>query len=163
MSFRVLGLSPESFRPYFEMSDAELAAAGALRHVVDEPGLPCRVSLEHARIGDEILLLNFEHQPARTPYQSRHAIYVSRGATHAFDATDVVPETIATRLIAVRAFDADAMMIEADVVEGTRAAETFERLLANPDAAYLHVHNAKRGCYAARVERATNTIRQNSG
>ncbi|HEX3058652.1 MAG TPA: DUF1203 domain-containing protein [Usitatibacter sp.] len=34
-----------------------------------------------------------------------------------------------------------------------RAAETFERLLANRGAAYLHVHNAKRGCYAARVER----------
>ncbi|HEX3060010.1 MAG TPA: DUF1203 domain-containing protein, partial [Usitatibacter sp.] len=67
---------------------------------------------------------------------------------------DVIPETIATRLIAVRAFDADAMMIDADVVDGSRAAETFERLLAHRDAAYLHVHNAKRGCYAARVERA---------
>jgi hypothetical protein len=153
MSFRILGLSPQSFRPYFEMSDAELAAAGALRHVVAEPGLPCRVSLEHARIGDEILLVNFEHQPALTPYRSRHAIYVSRGATRAFDEIDVIPETIATRLIAVRAFDADAMMIDADVVDGSRAAETFERLLANRDAAYLHVHNAKRGCYAAKVER----------
>ena len=154
MSFRILGLSPEPFRPFFEMTEAELSASGARRHIVDEPGLPCRVSLEHARIGDEILLLNFEHQPARTPYRSRHAIYVSRGAARAFDAVDVVPETIATRLISVRAFDANEMMIDADVVEGTRAAETFERLLANRDAAYLHVHNAKRGCYAARVERA---------
>ena len=154
MSFRILGLSPEPFRPFFEMTEAELSASGARRHIVGEPGLPCRVSLEHARIGDEILLLNFEHQPARTPYRSRHAIYVSRGAARAFDAVDVVPETIATRLISVRAFDANEMMIDADVVEGTRAAETFERLLANRDAAYLHVHNAKRGCYAARVERA---------
>ena len=154
MSFRILGLLPELFRPYFEMSDSELAAAGALRHIVEEDGLPCRVSLEHARIGDEILLLNFEHQPVNTPYRSRHAIYVSRGATRAFNAVDVVPETITTRLISVRAFDADEMMIDADVVEGTRAAETFERLLADPNAQYLHVHNAKRGCYAARVERA---------
>ena len=153
MSFRILGLSPDSFRPYFEMSDAELTARGALRHTVTEDGLPCRVSLAHARIGDEILLLNFEHQPAHSPYRSRHAIYVSRGAQRAFDEVDVVPETITTRLISVRAFDADGMIIDADVVDGKQAAQTFERLLAHQDAAYLHVHNAKRGCYAARVER----------
>ena len=46
------------------------------------------------------------------------------------------------------------MMIDADVFEGTQAAQRFEAFLANPDAAYLQVHNAKRGCYAARVERA---------
>lgn len=127
---------------------------GAVRHRVTEDGLPCRVSLEHAPIGDEILLLNFEHQPAHSPYRSRHAIYVSRGARQAFDEVDVVPETITTRLISVRAFDAKDMIIDADVVDGKDAAVTFRRLLANPDAAYLHVHNAKRGCYAARVERA---------
>ena len=153
MSFRILGLLPELFRRYFEMSDSELAAAGALRHIVEEDGLPCRVSLEHARIGDEMLLLNFEHQPVNTPYRSRHAIYVSRGATRAFNAVDVVPETIATRLISVRAFDADEMMIDADVVDGTRAAETFERLLADPNAQYLHVHNAKRGCFSCLTKR----------
>ena len=30
----------------------------------------------------------------------------------------------------------------------------IERLNANPKAAYLHVHYAAPGCYAARVERA---------
>jgi len=153
MSFRIRGLSPDPFRPYFEMTDAQLAAVGALRHRVNEDGLPCRVSLAHARIGDEILLLNFEHQPAHSPYRSRHAIYVSRGAQRAFDEVDVVPETIATRLISVRAFDADGMIVDADVVDGKQAAQAFERLLDHKDAAYLHVHNAKRGCYAARVER----------
>ena len=154
MSFRVLGLSPDPFRRYFAMADADLAAAGAVRHVVTEEGLPCRVSLEHARIGDEILLVNYEHQPGMTPYRSRHAIYVSRGAEHAFDAVDVVPEVIRTRLISVRAFDARHMMIDADVVDGSHAQELFARLLANPEASYLHVHNARRGCYSARVERA---------
>ncbi len=154
MSFRIRGLSPELFRPYFEMPDAELKAIGAVRSVADEPGLPCRVSLEHARVGDELLLINFEHQPGHTPYRSRHAIYVSRGSTRAFDAMNVVPETILTRLVAVRAFDGNHMMIDADVVDGKSAAALFERLLGNPAASYLHVHNAKRGCYAARVERA---------
>jgi hypothetical protein len=46
------------------------------------------------------------------------------------------------------------MMIDAEVCEGALAAETFERFLANPQTSYLQVHNARRGCYAARIERA---------
>ena len=154
MSFRVRGLSPEPFRKYFAMSDDELKGIGARRVVADDDGYPCRVSLEEAPIGEELVLVNYEHQPGHTPYQSRHAIYVCRSSTEAFDQVDVVPETIASRLISVRAFDADHMMIDADVVDGTKAAEVFERLLGNPEAQYLHVHNAKRGCYAAHVGRA---------
>ena len=154
MSFRVRGLSPDLFRPLFSLSDEELARRGALRLVADDPQLPCRVSLAHAPLGDELLLLNFEHQPGATPYRSRHAIYVSRSAAQSFDAVDVVPEVVLTRLVSVRAFDERDMMIDADVVEGTGAAQLFERLLANPAAAYLQVHNARRGCYSARVERA---------
>jgi hypothetical protein len=154
MSFRVTGLSPEPFRRYFTMSDEELRGHGAIRLVADDPELPCRVSLAHAPLGDEMLLINHEHQPGNTPYRSRHAIYLSRSATVAFDAVDVVPETIRCRLIAVRAFDASDMMIDADVADGSQAAALFERLLSNPSARYLQVHNARRGCYAARVERA---------
>lgn len=153
MSFRVLGLAPDLFRPYFAMSDDQLAGIGAIRLVAEQPGLPCRVSLAHARVGDELLLLNHEHQPAATPYRARHAIYVSRASTRAFDSVNEVPEVILARLVSVRAFDAAHMMIDADVVEGTQAAGLFERMLSNPAASYLHVHNAKRGCYSARVER----------
>ena len=64
-----------------------------------------------------------------------------------------MPETIRTRLVSVRAFDAADMMVDAEVLEGSQAAELFERFLANPAVSYLHVHNARRGCYAARVER----------
>jgi uncharacterized protein DUF1203 len=154
MSFRVLGLSPDPFRPLFAMPDAQLHGLGARRIFADDPRMPCRVSMEHARLGEELLLLNFEHQPANTPYRSTHAIYVRRLADRAFDAVDTVPAVLASRLLAVRAFDAQHMMIDAEVCEGARAANVFERLLADPQASYLHVHNAKRGCYAARVERA---------
>ena len=154
MSFRVLGLSPEPFRRYFEMSQDELRAIGALRVNADADGFPCRVSLRHAPVGDELVLLNYEHQPGHTPYRSNHAIYVCRSSAEPFDAVDVVPEVILKRFVSVRAFDADDMMIDADVIDGPHAAELFERLLANPEAKYLHVHNAKRGCYSALVERA---------
>ena len=154
MSFRVLGLSPDQFRPLFDMSDAELRGLGALRVIADDPLMPCRVSMEHAELGEELLLLNFEHQPANTPYRATHAIYVRKVAHQAFDAVDTIPEVLASRLLAIRAFDAQHMMIDAEVCEGAHAAEMFERFLANPRARYLQVHNARRGCYAARVERA---------
>jgi len=154
MSFRVLGLSPDPFRPLFAMSDARLHELGARRVIADDPRMPCRVSMEHARIGEEILLLNFEHQPANTPYRATHAIYVRRAADRAFDAVDIIPDVLRSRLLAIRAFDAEHMMIDAEVCEGTRAADLFEGFLGNPQTSYLHVHNAKRGCYAARVERA---------
>jgi hypothetical protein len=154
MSFRILGLPPHLFSPYFSMSDAELASIGAIRRIADEPGWPCRVSLAHAAVGEEVMLLNYEHQPGATPYRSRHAIYVRRNADRAFDAVDSVPEVLRTRLLSVRAFDAGHMMIDADVVEGAQVEALLERLLADPAASYLQVHNARRGCYAARVERA---------
>lgn len=154
MSFRVLGLPPDQFRPLFAMSDAELHRRGARRVVADDPRMPCRVSMEHARPGEELLLLNFEHQPANTPYRATHAIYVRKVADRAFEAVDTIPEVLGSRLLAIRAFDAQHMMIDAEICEGTEAADLFERFLANPQTSYLHVHNAKRGCYAARVERA---------
>ncbi|HSS27861.1 MAG TPA: DUF1203 domain-containing protein [Usitatibacter sp.] len=136
------------------MTDAVLRTLGARRVVADGDGYPCRVSLGHAKAGEELLLLNYEHQPGASPYRSRHAIYVARGSVEAFDQVDVVPEVILTRLVSVRAFDRDHMIVDADVVEGKDAAALFERLFANPKAEYLHVHNAKRGCYSAKVERA---------
>ena len=154
MPFRVLGLSPGQFRPLFAMHDARLHQLGARRVVADDPRMPCRVSMEHAQLGEELLLLNFKHQPANTPYRATHAIYVRKVADQAFEAVDIVPEVLASRLLAVRAFDAQHMMIDAEICEGAQAAGMFERFLANPQTSYLQVHNARRGCYAARVERA---------
>jgi hypothetical protein len=136
------------------MTDALLRTLGAKRVVADDSTFPCRVSLAHAKAGEELLLLNYEHQPSASPYRSRHAIYVARDSIEAFDQVDVVPEVMRTRLLSVRAFDRDHMIVDADVVDGKVAAALFERLFANPEAEYLHVHNAKRGCYSAKVERA---------
>lgn len=154
MSFRVRGLSPEPFRKYFAMSDEELRALGAVRVVADGDTFPCRVSLGHAKVGEELILVNFEHQGGHSPYRSNHAIYVAHDSNEAFDGIDTVPEVMQIRLLSVRAFDRDHMIVDADVTDGKDAAALFKRLLANPEAEYLHVHNAKRGCYSARVERA---------
>ncbi len=106
MSFRVRGLSPEPFRSLFNLSDAELHRVGARRVFADDPAMPCRVSMAHADVGEELLLVNFEHQPANTPYRSTHAIYVRKIAAEAYDAVDEISPVLATRLLAVRVFDA---------------------------------------------------------
>lgn len=79
---------------------------------------------------------------------------IRKVAQVAFDAVDTVPDVFSSRLLAIRAFDATHMMIHADVCEGVDAAQMFLRHLSNANTRYLHVHNARRGCYAARVERA---------
>jgi hypothetical protein len=153
-SFRISGLPAEPFEPLFAMSDAELAARGAVRRIADaRPGYPCRISLTDAEPGQEVILVHFEHQTADTPFRASHALYVRRGEQR-FDAVDLVPEQLRLRILSVRAFDTAGMMITADVVDGKELEPVIDRLFADPRAAYLHVHYAKQGCYAARVDRA---------
>ena len=152
MHFRIQGLPAATFAPLFALSDDELAQQGAVRQIADGPR-PCRISLTDAKPGDELILVNYEHHAVASPYRMRFAIYV-RQDEETFDAVDAVPEQLRTRTLAVRAFDGNAMMTGWELVEGARLEETIERLFANPRAAYLHVHFAAPGCYAARVERA---------
>jgi Protein of unknown function (DUF1203) len=155
MSFRITGLPAERFAHLFALSDQELAAQGAVRRIADgrTPGYPCRVSLTDSHEGDELILANYEHHGVDSPYRMRFAIYVREGDTR-YDAIDQVPEQLRTRPLAVRAFDIEAMMTGCELVDGREVEAAIERLFANPKAAYLHVHFAAPGCYAAQVERA---------
>ena len=155
MSFRIKGLPAETFSHLFALPDEELARHGAVRRIADDrrPGYPCRVSLTDSKPGDELLLVNYEHLPVDSPYRMRFAIYVRAGDT-TYDAIDAVPEQLRIRMLAVRAFDLDAMMTGCELVDGRELEAAIARLFANPKAAYLHVHFAAPGCYAARVERA---------
>jgi hypothetical protein len=154
MSFQITGLPLSQFSPLFSMSDEALARQGAIRVTADErPGFPCRVSLQDAEVGEKLILLNYEHLPVATPYRSRHAIYVREAATEAQLAIDEVPQLMRHRLLSVRAFDADGMMKAAEVAPGTAIEKLIEQMFSNPSIAFLHVHNAKWGCYAARVDR----------
>jgi hypothetical protein len=155
MTFRVIGLDVAPFRPLFGLPEAELVSRGVRRVIADAaPGYPCRVSLEDAQPGEPLLLVNYEHQPALTPYRSCHAIFVRESARETFVAIGEIPELMRKRLLSIRAFDSNDMMVDADVVDGMGAEPLIERLLSRPEAAYLHAHFAKRGCYAARIERA---------
>jgi hypothetical protein len=154
MSFQISGLPLARFAPLFSMSDEALAALQIERRIADrKPGFPCRVSLRDAEPGERVLLLNYAHQPAGTPYRSNHAIFVREGAIEATPEVGEIPEVIRLRLISVRAFDAADMMVDADVVQGHELEPVIERMFADDRVEYLHLHNAKPGCYSARVDR----------
>ncbi len=156
MAYAFTGLSPAPFQPLFGLADDELKARGVLRYAVDQPvGFPCRVDLADAPLGSTVLLLNFEHQPADTPYRSRHAIFVREGAAAPALYVDEIPPVLQVRpFAALRAFDAEGMMTDASLARSEEIEDHVLRLLADPAVAYLQAHYAARGCYAARIERA---------
>lgn len=156
MDFRITGLSPEPFRPLFAMDDAALALQGASRTIADDASsFPCRVSVAHAVPGDELILLSFEHQGAHSPYRAAGPIFVRKAATTAFDAVNVIPEPVRARLLSVRAYDAGNLIVDAEVVDGNALEALIGKFFEREDVAYLHVHYARRGCYACRVDRTS--------
>lgn len=135
MPFRIVGLQPEQFRALRSLGDDELAEKNVLRVVADaKPGFPCRVTLRNS------------------PYRSAHAIFVTENAVQRFEQANCVPQALRVRALSVRSFDGAGMMLDADLVDGADLESLIERLFEDERAQYLHVHYAKRGCYAARVE-----------
>jgi hypothetical protein len=153
-AFRFVALPYEPFAALFGRTDAQLREAGMRRMVVDgKPGFPCRVSLRDADVGETVLLLPFTHHDVASPYRGSGPIFVRQGARTATPAPGEVPEMFRHRLLSVRAYDPAAMMVDARAVEGGGLEDTIAQLFARREVEYLHIHNAKPGCYNCRVER----------
>ena len=152
--FVISGLDPAPFTGLYGLSDTALAERGVVRMAVDAmPGFPCRITLEDVEVGETVLLLNHEHLPVDSPYRQCHAIFVRERATEPARFENAVPDQLARRTLSLRAYDADGMMTDADLVEGSELAPLIDRFFADPAVAYLHAHNARRGCFAARIDR----------
>ncbi|MBV9419350.1 MAG: DUF1203 domain-containing protein [Alphaproteobacteria bacterium] len=153
MSFRIRGLSGAQFQPLFALDEAALAERSMRRVRIDAPkSAPCRVTLEDADPGEEVILLPFAHHMAHSPYRASGPIYV-RNRVEPFDRVGELPPVFAGRVLSVRAYDADGIMRDADIADSDPRA-LFDRFFADEAVRYLHVHYAKRGCYGALVERA---------
>jgi hypothetical protein len=158
MDFRITGLPVEAFIPFFGMSDEELLARGARRVVAkaeDAPLMqPCRVSLRDSEPGEVSILLHHPHHVAPTsPYRASGPIFVREGVAETASFVNHVPEQQLKRLLSVRAYDAAGIMVDAEVAEGTELEALIERMFRRDDVAFLHAHNAKRGCYSCRIDR----------
>jgi len=155
MSFIISGLPSEEFQPLFDLSDDELEERGVIRKTADnKPGYPCRVTLEDAESGERVLLVNYESHKAATPYRSSYAIYVRENAGAPAHYRNELPPVMNGRPIALRIFDKDGMLIGADMGANGDLTTKINAALENPNAAYIHAHNAMHGCFAAEVRRA---------
>lgn len=154
MIFKIQALPYDTFAPLFALTDTELTARGARRVVADTaPGFPCRVSLQDALPGTPLVLVNHTHLKANSPYAAKHAIFVSENAAQAAPAPGAVPQMLQTRLLSLRAFSDDAMMLDAEITEGTQSAQILEQMFADQTTSFVDIHFATRGCFAARAVR----------
>jgi len=154
MSFQITGLPLADFSPLFALGEAALAACGMKRYLADtKPGFPCRVTLADAEPGETVLLLPYRHQRASSPYRASGPVFVRQAAQATATFADAVPESLRTRLLSLRAYDDAGFIRDAEVAEDRDLEAQIERFFADPEVAYLHAHYARRGCYAARIER----------
>ena len=149
MAYTIKGLDPAAFAD----TDA-LIAAGAIRMTVDQPNaFPCRVSLEDAAPGAEVLLLNFVSANAPTPFRASHAIYIQEGAVEAPLYKDEAPPFLARRTTSLRGFDRAGMIRAARLAQPGEADAGLRGLFEDAEIVHVDIHAAAWGCFLARAER----------
>lgn len=155
MNFQLSPLSKKTFQHLFSLSDTKLKEHNIVRkRTTEKPGVPCRISLEDAEIGEEVLLVNYQHLPESSPFQASHAIYIRENVKESSPLINQIPEMITDRIISIRAFDKHHMMVNADVAQGPGIAAKIIDMFNDEMIDYIHLHFAKPGCYAAKVNRA---------
>jgi Protein of unknown function (DUF1203) len=132
-----------------------LRQAGGPTYVADEkPGYPCRQCLRDAEIGEELVLVSHDPFDQESPYRSASPIFLHLHPCEAAPQGAELPSQLTVRQLSVRAFDQDAMMIDAAVIDGSDLAANLNRLFGEENTDRIHIHNASRGCWAVTAERA---------
>lgn len=153
MTYIIRGLDPAPFTPLFAHDNAALAARRALRRTAEaDRGYPCRVSLEDARCGEELILLHHVHHDVETPYRSAFAIYVRKDARRA-EHVDRIPPVFEGRWLALRGYNGAGCLAVARLAAPGEADAAIRGIFSDPAIAYIDAHNAAPGCFAARIER----------
>ena len=154
MNFKILALDNKDFDSYFELSDSELTKIGGKRMIVDEnPGFPCRVSLEDAKIGEEVILLPFEFHKTESPYQAKGPIFIRKGIKTKELAINEIPIMLNHRLLSYRGYDKNGFMKTAITEKGDKTKYVIKKIFDNEDIEYIQIHNSSPGCYNCEVRR----------
>ena len=153
MAYRIEGLAPEPFAALFDLSDDELSARYARRLTADSPtAFPCRVSLQDAAPGEQLVLVNHVSHDVPTPFRTAYAIYVRKDAEPAAY-VDEAPSYLESRTLGLRGFGADGMLKGGLVAMPGEADARIRELFERPGIDTIHAHNAAVGCFLARIER----------
>ena len=115
---------------------------------------PCRVCLRDAAVGEAVLLGSYHLPRPRGIYWTPSPIFVHAAPCTPFAATGTIPEIVRSRLVSVRAYDAEDQCLydlgHAGDGEGIDA--PLSRALADPRTSFVNIHTAKPGCLLCRVE-----------
>jgi hypothetical protein len=132
----------------------DVDTTGGIASVAEVPGsAPCRRCLRDAEPGEEVTLVSYDPFSVSSPYRSASPVYVHSTPCRPYVGHEI-PDQQRRRLLSVRSFDGSAMMLESEVVEGTGLQPLLEAWFADPRTSFVHVHNARPGCFAVRVERS---------
>ncbi|WP_297798265.1 DUF1203 domain-containing protein [uncultured Eudoraea sp.] len=154
MNFKIQALKNQEFELLFQLSDFELEKLGIKRMIVDEnPGYPCRVSLEDAKIGEEVILVPYDFHKTNSPYQSRGPIFVRKGIVTRVFENNEIPIMLNHRLLSYRGYDKYGFMKEAVTEKGENLKSVIENIFKNTEIEYIHIHNASPGCYNCEVRK----------
>jgi hypothetical protein len=88
-------------------------------------------------------------------YRASGPIFVRQESEPARLAIDEIPEVFRNRLLSLRGYDQPGELVTADVISGNDVEEAIERFLSDQSIAFIDAHNAKPGCFAARISRAS--------
>ena len=155
MNFKIIALKHQEFESLFDKSDSELEKQGMKRMIVDgKPGYPCRVSLEDAEIGDEVILAPYDFHITKSPYQSRGPIFVRKGVKTKEFKDNEIPIMLNHRLLSYRGYDKYGFMKEAVTEKGVNTKRVIEQIFGNSEIEYIHIHNSSPGCYNCEVRRS---------
>ena len=126
------------------------------RVTLNDPGAPCRHCLRPGAVGEDMLLFTYQPFTGDGPYAVPSPIFLHADGCDPYHNRDEIPALLRTGLRAVRSYDEHHDLIDGDVVAGTDLEATFDRLLGDDHAAYLHVHSATAGCFTCRIDHAAD-------
>jgi len=153
VDFKIVAIE-NNFNHLFSLNKEELTSKGIVKIIADEkPGFPCRVSLEDAAIGEEIILLPFQHHKTNSPYQSSGPIFVRKNAKSSNLKINEIPKMLLHRLLSLRIYDDKGMMIDAKTIEGKTIKNEIGIIFTNNLVSYIQIHNSSPGCYNCQVNK----------
>lgn len=154
MEFQILALDDKEFNSYFELSDIELDKIGIKRLIVDKQfNFPCRVSLEDAEIGEEVILISYQHHKTNGPYQASGPIFIRKGVKMKSLKKNQIPIMLNHRLLSFRGYDILGNMKFAITDEGSKTNSVLKKMFDNNEIEYIQIHNSSPGCFNCEVRR----------
>ncbi len=155
-NFVITALPAEPFKEYFHWPATKLSAQGMSLIQADAfPGYPCRVSLEDAQIGEDVLLVNYTHHQIDGAYRSNGPIFIRKDAFKAQLSPGEIPQIIKHRRnLSLRCYSGGGNMIDCRICHGDQVAPVLNELFEDQNIAYIHIHNAAPGCFNCEVKRA---------